>query len=180
MVERGHENLRYAFESRQGLSHARNAGIRIAHGQIIAFTDDDVRLTPAWAESIKRAFDEHPEVNCVAGKVLPRWNSVPPSWLTREHWTALALQDYGDEPLLISSESPLCFAGANLSFRREVFDRIGVFSPRFPRAQDTELLMRFWQAGHLGLYAPDALRYLSQDLTGRACSKVGSFLTLHP
>ncbi|HVG22176.1 MAG TPA: glycosyltransferase [Blastocatellia bacterium] len=154
---RGHGNLRYAFERVQGLSHARNAGIRIARGSIIAFTDDDVRLTPAWAASIKRAFHEHPEVDCVAGKILPKWNSDPPSWLTHEHWTALALQDYGDKPLLIGSENPLCFAGANLSFRREVFDRIGVFSPKYPRAQDTELLMRFWQAGHLGLYEPDAI-----------------------
>jgi glucosyl-dolichyl phosphate glucuronosyltransferase len=156
-IKRGYRNLRYAFEETQGLSHARNAGIRIARAPIIAFTDDDIRLTPGWAAAIKRAFDSYPEVNCVAGKILPRWSSNPPSWLTNKHWTALALQDYGDKPLLVSSENPLCFAGANLSFRREVFEQIGLFSPTFPRAQETELLLRFWQAGQRGLYAPDAV-----------------------
>jgi glucosyl-dolichyl phosphate glucuronosyltransferase len=156
-IKRGHRNLRYAFEEVQGLSHARNAGIRIARAPIIAFTDDDIRLTPGWAAAIKCAFDNYPEVNCVAGKILPRWNSNPPSWLTHKHWTALALQDYGDKPLLVSSENPLCFAGANFSFRREVFQQMGPFSPLFPRAQDTEFLLRFWQAGQRGLYAPDAV-----------------------
>jgi len=37
-------NLRYVFEAKQGLSHARNAGILAARAPLIAFTDDDVRV----------------------------------------------------------------------------------------------------------------------------------------
>ena len=40
--------FRYLFESRQGLSQARNAGIREARGDILAFMDDDVTVEPTW------------------------------------------------------------------------------------------------------------------------------------
>src|SRR5437764_2935160 len=70
-IARGHANLRYIFEGKQGISHARNAGIAAARAPIIAFMDDDVRAPSNWLISIKRAFDEHPEVDFVGGKVLP-------------------------------------------------------------------------------------------------------------
>ena len=43
--------LHYEFEPLQGLSHARNFGIRSARGQIILFTDDDVLPEPDWVEN---------------------------------------------------------------------------------------------------------------------------------
>jgi hypothetical protein len=69
----------------------------------------------------------------------------------------LALQDYGERPLVIDARAPLTLAGANLAFRRKVFDRIGLFSADFPRSEDTELLLRFWLAGMRALYVPDML-----------------------
>ncbi|MGH8639481.1 MAG: glycosyltransferase family A protein, partial [Burkholderiales bacterium] len=63
--------VRYQFESRQGLSVARNRGIEIARGDIIAFTDDDVRVRPAWVRSIVQAFAEHQDVDMIGGKVQP-------------------------------------------------------------------------------------------------------------
>ena len=65
-VRRGHSNLRYSFEGRQGLSHARNAAIAVARSPLVAFTDDDVPVARDWVSTIKRAFDEHPEAAWVA------------------------------------------------------------------------------------------------------------------
>jgi len=48
--------VRYVLESQQGLSHARNRGVREAHGAVIAFTDDDVLPAPDWLASIAKAF----------------------------------------------------------------------------------------------------------------------------
>ena len=45
---RVHPRFKYVFESRQGLSHARNAGIAKATGDILAFTDDDVLAEQDW------------------------------------------------------------------------------------------------------------------------------------
>src|SRR5690606_33338417 len=43
--------LRYAFEGRQGKSHALNTGIGAIESELIAFTDDDVRVAPGWLDA---------------------------------------------------------------------------------------------------------------------------------
>lgn len=160
-----HPRLRYVFEQRQGLSHARNAGIARAGGELIAFTDDDVRAAPDWVANIRRAFDSHPEVDFVGGKVLPRWEREPPAWLSSDIWSApLALVDAGDEPFYSNAGRAFFFPGANFAFRREVFERVGLFAPDFQRVknnigsvEDSEFLLRVWRAGMQGLYAPDVV-----------------------
>ena len=148
--------LQYVFEPRQGLSYARNAGIAAARADLVAFTDDDVRVAPDWVTVIKMTFDAHPDVDCLGGRALPMWPSQPPPWLTRRHWVGpLALQDYGDRPFIVDSRRALCLAGANLAFRKRVFDDIGWFSPDFPNSEDTELMLRFWVSGARALYVPD-------------------------
>jgi glucosyl-dolichyl phosphate glucuronosyltransferase len=147
--------LRYVFEGRPGLSHARNAGIAAASGDVVAFTDDDVRVAADWVEAIAHTFDAYPDVDCLGGRTLPVWPSDPPAWLTPLHWVGpLALQDYGDEPFVVDARHARCLAGANVAFRRGVFSRIGLFSPEYPRSQDTEFMLRFWRAGGRALYVP--------------------------
>jgi GT2 family glycosyltransferase len=69
----------------------------------------------------------------------------------------LALQDYGDTPFIVDAKRPIALSTANLAIRRAVLDRIGWFSEELQRAEDTELLMRFWAAGGRCLYLPEAL-----------------------
>ena len=155
-ISQGHHNLRYLFEPKQGLSHGRNAGITNARGAIIVFFDDDVRAQPDWLSNIKRAFDLYTGIDCIAGKILPNWKDDPPPWLTTDHWTPLALQDHGNVPLCADQEKPLPLAGANIAFRRQVFQH-ALFSPDFPRAQDLQFLVRFWRAGGRAMYVPDVV-----------------------
>ena len=149
--------LRYVFEAQQGLSFARNAGIARARGDLVAFTDDDIRVAPNWVSSIQKAFDTHADVDCVGGRILPEWSAPPPRWLTRNTWVgALALQDYGPERFSVDRANPVCLAGANLLFRKQVFDEIGAFSTEFgSRSEDTELMTRFWSAGRRAMYVPE-------------------------
>ena len=155
---------RYIFEPKQGVSYARNAALAVAKAPIIAFTDDDVCVSRDWVAGIKRTFDAYPAIDGIGGKVLPRWSEAPPAWLTRRHWTPLALQDYGDVPLPVGAANPLCLVAANLAVRREVFDRIGFFAPDLQRVQngigsmeDLELHLRLWAAGGEELYVPDVV-----------------------
>jgi glycosyltransferase involved in cell wall biosynthesis len=161
LIESGETGLRYVFEAKQGLAHARNAGIAVARAPIIAFTDDDVRVAPSWIAEIKRALDDHPEVDSVGGRILPRWPCEPPAWLTREHWVGpLALQEYGPVPFHVNAERPLSLAGANLAFRRSVFERLGGFAPAFSEGgdhSDTEMLIRLYRNDLQSLYAPNIL-----------------------
>jgi len=163
-IGRGHGHMRYVFEGKQGLSHARNAGIAQARAPIIAFTDDDVRVARDWVSRIKRTFDEHPEVSYVGGKVLPIWEGAPPAWLTGEHWAPLAITDCGDEAFYVNAVQPFCLVGANLSVRRAVFDEIGLFTPKFQRVkdhigstEDHEFQLRLWRTGRQGLYVPEVV-----------------------
>lgn len=154
--------VRYVFEPQQGSSFGRNAGIRAARAPIVAFTDDDVRAQPDWLAAIVRAFDEHPDADVVGGRVLPIWPSAPPRWLTRDHWMPLALVDYGNAPVVVSADRPICLVTANCSFRRRVFDTVGLFAPHLGlgkdgtlgSVEDHEIQLRVRRAGGRVLYDP--------------------------
>ncbi len=161
LAVRADGRVRYVFEGKQGLSHARNRGIDTARAPIVAFTDDDVRVARDWVARIAAAFASHPEVDYVGGRVLPRWLQPPPPWLTTAHWSPLALQDYGNESFVTGRDHAICLVGANLAFRRRVFDRIGRFTPELGRikdgigsTEDHDIQLRIWQAGMAGLYDP--------------------------
>ena len=160
-IARGCSNLRYVFEGRQGLSYARNTAVLEARAPILAFTDDDVQVAPNWVSTIKRTFENRPEVGWIGGKVLPRWASTPPTWLTRDHWSPLAAQDHGDVPFS-SSGRQVCLVGANLVIRKDLLEQFGGFRADVQRVQDSvgsmedhELQIRLWKAGLQGLYVPD-------------------------
>jgi glucosyl-dolichyl phosphate glucuronosyltransferase len=141
-------------EARPGISFARNAVIERARAQYVAFTDDDVRVEPQWVESIVRSFDQYRDADAIGGKVLPLWPSHPPAWLDRSAWGPLALVDYGDAPLRVDRDRPLCLIGANVAMRKAAFADVGLFSPAFPRGQDQEWLERLYRLGGHGMYVP--------------------------
>jgi glucosyl-dolichyl phosphate glucuronosyltransferase len=161
LITKHPEKLRYIFESQQGLSYARNTGIANARAPIIAFTDDDVCVASDWIAQIKACFDSDPSTDAVGGKVLPRWESQPPAWLTRSHWAPLALLDYGDHSFYVDMDRQLCLIGANVAFRLKAFEVIGLFKADFQRVkdgigslEDHDMLLRLWRSGRKGSYLP--------------------------
>ena len=77
----------------------------------------------------------------------------PPPWLTPAHWAPLALQDFGDSPMVCRRE-PRGLISANLACRKRLFERVGGFSPPFQRVkdgigslEDDEWIRRLWKAG---------------------------------
>ena len=75
-------SLRYLMEKEQGRSAALNAGILAAQGDIIAVTDDDVRVDPLWLQNAEHALAQ---LHCdyLGGKALPIWSGPLPDWLPR-------------------------------------------------------------------------------------------------
>jgi glycosyltransferase involved in cell wall biosynthesis len=153
--------LRYLFEREQGRSPALNAGIRAAHGEIIATTDDDVRVPADW---LNRAGEALARLQCdyVGGRVLPIWGGPRPAWLPNhggKQWAVIALLDYGQQPLEFGARVPL---GVNMAFRRSAFDAAGLFDPNTGRKAGTllgqevrEWCIRARAAGMRGFYIPD-------------------------
>lgn len=148
--------LRSVFELQQGLPHARNAGVRAAQAPIVAFTDDDVEVGPEWVATIARVFREHPDVDMIGGRVRPVWPGPVPPWVTSRQLGPFALGERGDSPIRVSAANAApCLVGANFAFRRDVFERVGLFDPAYIKSQDREIQLRLWSAGGVGLYVPD-------------------------
>ena len=157
-------NVSYVQEHQQGNAHARNTGIQHSRGSIIAFMDDDVVVGNTWIRTLKAAFDQDQDLSFVGGRILPRWSEPPPSWLTAEHWSPLALIDYGPEQLTIEGQTPPGLLTANIALRRKVFQEVGTFSPALQRVkngigsmEDHEFLLRVCRSGKKGKYLPDLI-----------------------
>jgi len=125
-------NIKYLFEPRQGLSYARNSGIDTAQGDIVVFTDDDIEADPLWLAEIVAAF-ESPVVVCAGGPLRPIWLIDRPDWLTDNLLNYLAVSEF--EPARESGEFtyPNYPWGANISFRKDVFNEVGMFPENLGR-----------------------------------------------
>ena len=153
--------IRRVAEPQQGLACARNTGVAAGRASLIAFTDDDVRVSPRWLRTIVEVFERHPEAACAGGPVLPLWPGAVPRWLTERHWAPVGVQDYGPLPLRIDNQRPLCLIGANLAFRRDALAAVGGFDPAFQRVgggigstEDHHCHLRLWRSGRHGIYDP--------------------------
>ena len=155
--------LRYVFEHRQGRSSALNTGIAASGADVIAMTDDDVRVEPGWLDAACDALED-PAIAYAGGPVSPIWGAPPPPWLdlTRgDLWGTIAIQNHGDAPF-IYEEARKVPLGANMAARRSLFAQIGGFradlgrsSGRVVMGQEVpELLMRARAAGWRGVYLP--------------------------
>jgi glycosyltransferase involved in cell wall biosynthesis len=153
---------RYLFQPQQGLSHARNLGIAEARGELILFTDDDVIVGTDW---IATFIDTMQAFGCDAcgGYVAPIWERPPPAWLSeRFHgFLAIRMDESGPRRLGEQDEPPF---GANMGFRRTVFERLGGFDTALGRkgrvlagGEEWDLFRRVQASGGQVVYTP-ALR----------------------
>lgn len=146
------EALRYTFEAAQGLSHARNHGIAAARGQYILFTDDDVLPEEDWLERIVSGLDSY-QADACGGYIAPIWETPPPAWLTERFYGFLAVRTDREDDYILDSSTQLPF-GANMAFRRAVFERVGLFDTERGRkgkvlasGEDGEMFERILAAG---------------------------------
>jgi glucosyl-dolichyl phosphate glucuronosyltransferase len=155
-------DVRYAFEGNQGLSHARNCGIKLARGEVIAFTDDDVLVDPQWLNEIVKTFEGF-KADCAGGKIIPVWPGARPTWFTRDMEGYLALLDYGDDIIEINQANQMLF-GANIAFSRAILDKVGPFNTALGRIggklyshEEKDLFERIILSGGKVVYQPRAI-----------------------
>ena len=160
--------FRYVFEPKPGKSHALNRGIRDSRGTVLAFTDDDVTVTPGWLQILTSGLRDGEWAGSGGRIVLDRAFS-PPQWLPRDQTYALAPLTVFDPhieagPLL---ETPF---GANMAFQRRVFQEYGGFRTDLgpglghnipQKSEDSEFGHRLLAAGERLRYEPAALIYHS-------------------
>jgi glycosyl transferase family 2 len=134
---RSFPQFRYLPEPRPGLSAARNAAVRAAGGDLIAFVDDDVVVHPRWLAPLRRAFIA-PDVMAVTGLVLPAELKTPAQVAFETTYGGLGLgferarYDGDFKRTTVAYGMPVwkIGAGANMTIRRSAFDLVGEFDER--------------------------------------------------
>lgn len=149
-------------EPQPGKVHALNHAVNRATGDVILFTDDDALVEPDWLEQTLAGFERF-GADMVFGRVLPWWETKPPGWYAAVLDANFALLDFGPEAQVITDHTRAPF-GVNYSFRKGVFDRIGLFREDLgPRAdegfggEDDEIFRRLLAAGLTAVYLPTAV-----------------------
>jgi len=150
--------FRYVFEQQQGLSRARNTGIRAARGEIVAFMDDDITVEPMWLQNLTASL--HEELwSGAGGPIRPPEQFRPPRWLTlggeRDLGGALALFDLGSVP----GELKRPPYGTNMAFRRGMFEKYGDFRADLGRCGGNLLSNEDTEFGRRLLAGGERLRY---------------------
>ncbi len=164
LAARHPRTIRYAFEPKQGISHARNTAITCARAAIVAFADDDVLFDPDWLSAVLEAFAAAPDAACLGGRAVPVFDGGEPPWLTPYLASVYGATALGGEPKMLRfPEHPY---GLNMAFRRRVFEELGGFNPAFNRGatnlisgDETELFARADRAGLKTAYTPHAIVY---------------------
>ena len=112
-------------KKRPGLGAARNAGLAMARGRLLAFTDDDCYPAADWLSEARRAFDAHPDAGVVGGRIL-LFDPTDAPYTIQEH---NRLERLPPRSFII----PGFIQGANFVVARAVVERIGGFDARLGR-----------------------------------------------
>ena len=164
--------LRYVKEPRPGLDWARNRALLEARGEIVAFTDDDVSVDPWWAQAIARVFIDEPAVMAVTGLVVADEIDADSQRLFEKYGgfsRGFSRRDYkvnfsaGERAATRHGGAGRFGTGANMAFRRRLFDEIGYFDPALDVGTltngggDLEMFFRVLKEGHSLVYEPAAM-----------------------
>lgn len=129
-----HPELQIVFcnEDQQGLSHARNRGIKESHGRLITFLDDDAIAPPDFLEKCVYYFNQKPDLLALGGKIIPQFVDGKPKWYIRYYWGVTGQFDPCDKPgaMLYWGKFP---CGSNMTFRFDFFETYGLFNPNLGR-----------------------------------------------
>src|SRR5262245_24842530 len=160
----GQPRICYRYVPEAGKSRALNVALSVCLGTYIALTDDDVMPDPDWLTELAAAFDAN-NADFVAGRILPRWESEPPPWLSPRMYGVLAVPDNGTEPATLDgSPHSIMPIGANMAIRHNALTRVGGFRTDLGKlegtlrtGEDHELYLRLVAAGFHGVYEPKAV-----------------------
>jgi glycosyltransferase involved in cell wall biosynthesis len=156
--------FRYLFEPEQGKSYALNSGIREAQGDVLAFMDDDATVEATWLRNLTGAL-HNGKWGGAGGRIVLQWPSSLPGWVSVEGPLARhGFPGFDQGPEAKELIGPPF--GANMAFRKEMFEKHGAFRADLGpnpgseiRSEDTEFGRRVIAAGEHLRYEPSAVVY---------------------
>ena len=154
--------FRLVSERQQGLSHARNTGIRNARGTILAFTDDDIYVESGWLWNLTSSLHSG-EWAGAGGQIMPICLGILPNWLSIDDFHTLGAFAGFD---LGTVAGPLTRPpyGGNMAYRRDTFEKYGGFRIDLGRSgtnlegrEEVEFANRLLARGEKLRYEPAAV-----------------------
>lgn len=179
-------NFRYVVEPEQGLSAARNKGIKEAKGEIIVYVDDDALVDAWYLRTYAEWFKAHPETMACGGPIEPLYETEEPTWMTPYTKALLtAWMDYGDK--VREYPKGRYPGGGNAAYRKEVFDRVGLFNTALGRkggnlmgSEEKDIFDKMHALGMQVLYLPTPVLHhiipqtkLEPDYFNRLTTQIG-------
>lgn len=150
---------RVVTERHPGVAWAREAGWRVAQGEIVLSTDADVQPSRFWVEDMMEKFVQHPEVVGITGGLRfydkPKW------------FNALAAMM---NPLLVflgflMSRGVYNFTGNNMAARRSAYEQVGGFNTNLRFGEDMDLARRLRKVGKIRFYPGLVMRVSGRRYT---------------
>lgn len=135
------KSIKIIVNHKYGLSEARNTGIKNANGDIIVFIDDDAVVDKYYISHLIKNYSDKKVVG-VGGKILPKGK---PSYPEELYWLGgFTYKGYYEDRCEVRN-----VIGCNMSFRKNIFDKVGLFDTAFGRvgrklvtAEETEFSIR--------------------------------------
>lgn len=181
--------VQYVREMKAGLSFARNAAVRAAPGEILAWIDDDEYADVHWLAEVARALADHPDADVVSGVIVPaELETQAQLWFEQfgGHSKGRGFRADKFSPATAHRQSPLYplppfGTGANMTFRPGVIERIGGWDTALGAgtpamgSEDTLAFTQVLVGGGTIVYQPTAVthHYHRRDLAGLEKQMVG-------
>jgi glycosyltransferase involved in cell wall biosynthesis len=156
-----------------GVSGAKNTGVALARGDLVAFLDDDAVAEPDWLAFLADSFTD-PRVIGVGGLVLPRWEDRRPRWFPAEFDWVVGCNDLR---MPRSRARIRNLMGGNMSLRREAFGLAGEFRSGIGRTrgrtplgcEDTEFCIRLCRQSPASVLLYDSRAVIRHSVPSSRC-----------
>ena len=179
-------NLRIVTETTQGLSYARNRGIRESEGEYIAIIDDDERIAKEFIEAYIELFDTTPDAMAAGGPIVAEYQTKRPRWMSCFTERPIANTMYWGDKVREFPKGRVP-GGGNMALRRSAVRRYGVFDTslgyvgeQLIGGEECDLFERLQIAEAKYYYVPGAVMYhiipkekLTQEYLSRLSYNVG-------
>ena len=150
------KHYHYVYQTNQGISSARNSGLRHAKGELISFVADDYILDSSYLKKMSSVFSD----NRING-VRPLFSSLgkTPIEMAMHIFLVGGFKKYSApiNRLIYAFPTVVSWGGACMT-RRSVFDKFGYFLEEFAAAEDTEYGIRLWKSG-IGIHIYDEVLF---------------------
>ncbi|MBU3951873.1 MAG: glycosyltransferase, partial [Proteobacteria bacterium] len=175
-IQKTNKTIRYAVETKQGLSHARNRGIEKSHGNYLFFMDDDAVPDRHFLTDVCKVIKDLPQVQIIGTKVIsyfpdkPKWFATSGPYALRG---ILGIYDLGIHYRKLTPKDPTPI-GSGLLIKKSWFEEWGGFDTRLGvkgnaritgRDEDTDLMINAMASGTILYYSPIPLVHHYPDLS---------------